>query len=195
MRVSFSFPTATTLNTFLHQKRTTDLNYDEVEATRGLFPNGYDHDRNRIWLGEGNVVWEKAKEAIREWKQFPSGWTKIHPVDTPIEKDETVAMLFRLFGLWWKNSTRIIYLIDEPKKFGFAYGTVKGHVERGEEIFCVEKDAEGKVYYKVEAFSRPDFWLTKLGYLLARFYQKKFARESMAQMKKICSHDAVLQKN
>ena len=54
---------------------------------------------------------------------------------------------------------RIIYLVEETgdvKRFGFGYGTLSGHAERGVERFSVEWNREdGCVYYDVFAFSRP----------------------------------------
>ena len=42
------------------------------------------------------------------------------------------------------------------KRFGFGYGTLPRHAERGEERFSVEWYREdGCVYYDVFAFSRP----------------------------------------
>ncbi len=46
---------------------------------------------------------------------------------------------------------------------GFAYGTLKGHPERGEESFVIERDVHtGTVTATVRAFSRPGRWSTKL---------------------------------
>jgi uncharacterized protein (UPF0548 family) len=34
---------------------------------------------------------------------------------------------------------RIVYVIDEPDRRGFAYGTLPGHPERGEEAFIISR--------------------------------------------------------
>ncbi|MCE7923585.1 MAG: DUF1990 family protein [Haliscomenobacteraceae bacterium CHB4] len=34
------------------------------------------------------------------------------------------------------------------------------------------------MHYVIKAFSRPRFWMARLGYPLARWYQKKFVRDS-----------------
>ena len=71
----------------------------------------------------------------------------------------------------------------EPARFGFAYGTLPGHVESGEERFLVEWDRESnRVSYDIVAFSKPNHWLTRLGYPLVRRTQKRFGRESAAAM-------------
>lgn len=87
-------------------------------------------------------------------------------------------------GPWWLNSSRIAYVVDESgpsRKFGFAYGTLRGHVESGEERFLIEWDDQG-VWYDILAFSRPNRFLTRLGYPIVRRFQKQFGRDSAAAM-------------
>jgi uncharacterized protein (UPF0548 family) len=51
---------------------------------------------------------------------------------------------------------RVVYTVDEPNRRGFAYGTLPGHPESGEEAFMVELDPDGdEVSLTVKAFSRP----------------------------------------
>lgn len=50
---------------------------------------------------------------------------------------------------------RIIYLIDEPTRRGFAYGTLPGHPESGEEAFVVEQRDDDSVWLTIRGFSRP----------------------------------------
>jgi uncharacterized protein (UPF0548 family) len=159
--------------------------YPEVGATATGPPAGYDVDHNFIQLGTGQTVFEAACEALRHWRQFPAPWTEIYPAATPLQPGYTVALLARTFGLWWLNACRIIYTIDEAapvRRFGFAYGTLPGHVETGEERFSVEWRGDDSVWYDVLAFSRPRHLLVRLGYPLARRMQKRFARESKAAM-------------
>ena len=69
------------------------------------------------------------------------------------------------------------------KRFGFGYGTLPGHGERGEERFSVEWSRENNtVHYDVFAFSRPKHPLAWLGYPFARMLQKRFARDSKKMM-------------
>jgi uncharacterized protein (UPF0548 family) len=51
-----------------------------------------------------------------------------------------VGVLGRHFGVWSLNACRIAYVIEEVpslRRYGFAFGTLPGHVERGEERFTV----------------------------------------------------------
>ena len=142
----------------------------------------FDFDDNRILLGETPVVFEKAKEVISSWQMFPRGWTSIYPENAPIQADQQVVVIFHHMGLRWLNVNKIIYTIDEPKRFGFAYGTMPGHVECGEELFLLEIDEAGRVWYRIKAFSRPAHWLIKLAYPYARRMQRRFVKTSMQQV-------------
>ncbi len=87
----------------------------------------------------------------------------------------------------------IVYVVDESgptNRFGFACGTLPGHVESGEERFLVEwDDADDAVWYDILAFSRPNHVLTRLGYPVVRRLQRRFGRDSAAAMRKAVLSD------
>lgn len=104
-------------------------------------------------------------------------------------------MMGRAIGLWWLNACRIVYVVDESgpiTRFGFAYGTLPRHVETGEERFLIEWDrAKNCVWYDILAFSRPNHFLTRLGYPLVRRLQKRFARDSATAMFKTVNGESL----
>lgn len=143
----------------------------------------YNVDQNRIVIGRGQSDWETAKTAIRSWRMFDISWVEICRPLTPIRKGENAAILIRHFGFYSLNAARIVYTIDEPNRFGFAYGTLEDHGESGEERFLVDMDAvSGEVSYDLLAFSTPNHLLARLGYPLTRLLQKRFAENSKAAM-------------
>jgi uncharacterized protein (UPF0548 family) len=59
---------------------------------------------------------------------------------------------------------RVVYVVEEPDRRGFAYGSLPGHAVCGEEMFGVRYDpADDGVYSEVVAFSRPAAWWSRLG--------------------------------
>lgn len=144
-------------------------------------PN-FDNDQLRVRIGHGDADFDKAKIAIQRWQMFPKTWTRILPGTPPIQENTTIAMCARFLGIWWRNACRIIYVIDEPNRYGFAYGTLPAHMESGEELFLVFKDENGYVWYEIKAYSRPRHWLAKLAYPLMRLLQARFRRDSAQQM-------------
>lgn len=185
--LSLRKPTAESIRQFLAVQRALPFSYAEVGATATAPPAGYDVDRTHAQLGHGEAVFRRAKQALARWQQFRLGWVEAWPADTPIREGEVVAVLGRAVGLWWLNACRIVYVVDEIEpceQFGFGYGTLPGHVERGEERFTVAWDrATDRVTFDIVAFSRPHHPLTRLGYPLVRRAQKRFGRQSVQAMR------------
>ncbi|MFM9903289.1 MAG: DUF1990 domain-containing protein [Pyrinomonadaceae bacterium] len=185
-----SRPTDEEIDSFLRGCEADSFSYAEVGASRNNPPVGYHIDHNRILLGYERETWERAQQAVRNWKMFDvSGIDLCYP-DTPIEAGRNVAPLARHLGFYSLNSCRIVYVIDEPERFGFAYGTLSRHAEIGEERFTVEFCPESRaVWYDVSAFSRPGSLLVKLGYPYSRYRQKQFSSGSKAAMLRAVGSD------
>jgi uncharacterized protein (UPF0548 family) len=184
-------PSAESLRRILESQASLAFTYPNVGTTRtNAPPAGFVLDHTRALLGEGAAKFDHACIALRRWRQFQFGWLEAFPTDTPLRAGETVIVLARVLGLWWTNAARIVYTIDEPgepvARFGFAYGTLPGHVESGEERFLIEWDSQtDQVWYDIRAFSQPRHILTRIGRLQARAMQKRFASESASAMKAI----------
>jgi uncharacterized protein (UPF0548 family) len=180
-------PSASFIEQYLKAQKTKSFSYSEVGASLASAPSGYLLDHNRAKLGCGLADYDSAKQAIISWKMFDFSWLQLCWTDAPIVEGTTVAVVVEHFGFWSINSCRIVYLIREEKdhfrRFGFAYGTLDDHAERGEERFLVEwNQSDDSVWYDVLAFSRPNKPLAFLGYPWARALQKRFAVDSMRAM-------------
>jgi uncharacterized protein (UPF0548 family) len=179
-------PTTTVLRAFRTAQAQLAFTYPAVGATASAVPAGYYLDHTRIKLGEGEKVFQTARTALERWQHFQLGWVEPWPADTPLEPGAVVTILIRVLGLWALNACRIVYVVAEEgpvTRFGFAYGTLPGHAETGEERFLVEWDrATDAVWYDILAFSRPRYFLARLGKPFVRRLQKRFGRESAAAM-------------
>lgn len=52
----------------------------------------------------------------------------------------------------------VVRVVDEPSRRGFAYGTLPGHAEGGEELFIISRDDTDQVAFEITAFSRAATW-------------------------------------
>lgn len=179
MQFSLFFPTNEALDALIEKQRTSALTYPPNADQRPDFIN----DNNRILLGEGDAVFEAARKAMQSWAMFIGGWARIYTQNPQYTEGDIVILCARVFGLWWFNASRILTVFDTPDSAGFTYGTLSNHVESGEERFCVVRDAEGKVWYELVAFSKPRHFLVRLTFPLVRIFQKKFVRESLQNVK------------
>lgn len=179
-------PADTVVAEFLRTQEDVPVSYPEVGESRSGSPAGYTLDHNRVQIGKGAHDFTAACDLLREWRMFPSPWTRISPAMAPLREGVVVAMQAHALGLWWLNACRIVYLVNEEapiRRFGFAYGTLPAHVEQGEERFSVELHPDGSVWYDIRAFSRPRYWPVKLAKPLGRRLQRRFVRESQKAMR------------
>jgi uncharacterized protein (UPF0548 family) len=183
--LSLSKPQRQSILAFIAAQQNQNFSYAEVGSSRTQAPPGYIVDHNRVNLGQGIEAFERAKNAIRQWKMFDMPWIELCWPDTPIEPCATVAVVVSHLGFWSMNACRIVYVIDEhgsSERYGFAYGTLPDHREQGEERFTVEFDTDDQtVWYDLYAISRPNM-LARLAYPVARGLQKRFARDSKVAM-------------
>jgi uncharacterized protein (UPF0548 family) len=182
-------PTEEAVRQFISSQQDLPFSYAQVGATKsqpGNVHGGYTVDHNRIKLGQGQDTYLSAMSALQSWQQFDLGWVTVVLPGKPLEVGTAVAVLARVFGFWSLNAARIVYVIDERQgqrtRFGFAYGTLPDHVERGEERFTVEWCADDSVWYDIYAFSRPKHPLARIGFPITRMLQKRFVRDSLAIM-------------
>ena len=171
---------------FLSAQQNQPFSYDDVGSSRREAPQGYIVDHNRIKLGQGVQVFERAECAVTKWKMFDMPWIDLCWPDTPVQLGADVAVVISHLGFWSMNACRIVYVTDEhgsSEKYGFAYGTLPDHGERGEERFTVELNADQTVWYDLYALSRPST-VARVAYPFTRLLQKRFARDSKAAMQK-----------
>jgi len=177
-------PSPSVIDAFLASQQKEDFSYSEVGSTRGRLPSGYKVDRNRVCLGHGSRVFQHAVELLNAWRMFDLGWVEIFPKDAKIEPGATVIVLSRHLGFYSLNACRVIYVFREERRYGFAYGTLQEHAERGEERFSIDWAEDDSVWYDILAFSRPRQWQAKMALPVSRMIQRRFARDSKAAMMK-----------
>lgn len=184
---SLTQPNASTIARFLAESKNLPLSYTPIGLAQSS-ARGFVLDEARIELGVGEAVFAHACQALREWRQFDLGWTEIVPRGASTEVGTVVAVLVRHLGFWSLNGCRVVATLEsdvDTERFGYVYGTLTNHAERGEEIFAVTRDLRtGRVGYELRAASHPRAWLAWCGYPVTRSLQTRFRRDSCAAMKR-----------
>ena len=155
-------------------KGAVNFNYPDVGATRTLvLPANYRSFRIRTLVGRGPDAMQAATDAIMEWRMhraIPVGIDASAPRAAPgVDVIVTVAQLIRA-------PCRIVWTEETEHRAGWAYGTLAGHPESGEESFVVHRDGADDVWLTVTAFSRPAAWYTRAAGLLVPYLQRLYAR-------------------
>ena len=192
--MSLRQPSPAAVARVLAEARGAPFAYEPQGVTRdGEPPRGFDVDRYATVLGTGAAAFAAARRAIERWEMFHQGWAEIHPADPPVEPGTVVAVKARAWGVWTVSPCRVVYRVDEEggdperrvRRFGFAYGTLPGHVERGEERFLVEqREDTGEVRFEILAVSRPAHPLLRLAYPLTRRAQRRFGRGALERVRR-----------
>jgi uncharacterized protein (UPF0548 family) len=152
--------------------------------TEGPAPESYRVSDRSVTVGSGRNDFERASAAVQAWTMLAFPWLIVYP-DRPVPRPGlTVMVTARSYGIWTLNPARIVYLIDEDDRSGFAYGTVEGHAVTGEERFEVNIDDGGTVRYRITAYSQLRHPLARAAPPLARRTQKRFATESLQAMER-----------
>jgi uncharacterized protein (UPF0548 family) len=80
----------------------------------------------------------------------------------------------------------VVWLRDEPERYGFGYGTLPGHPEIGEEAFLVLRDGDA-VVFEVTAFSRPARWWIRAAGPAARAVQHAYVWWLGRTLRRLCA--------
>lgn len=146
------------------------LTYTEIGATAGLMPAAYHHLQKSAVIGRGRERFERAAAEGMRWGMLRGAGLRVEAT-APVAAVGT-EVLVHLGPV--VAPCRVVYVVDEPDRRGFAYGTLPGHAERGEELFLVRYDpASQDVYAEVRAFSRHATWWSRLGSPVTSFVQQR----------------------
>ena len=159
------------------------FSYPETGATRTLLPPDYLVQREQFHLGEGSQVFYRAKGAVQRWQMFDVDWLRLYYPGTPTAGSAFIVLV-GILGIRVVNVYRIVYVIDEPRRYGFAFGTVSPNLRAGEQRFLVEWRADNSVCYEVLAFFIERQFLARLAYPIARKLQQKFRNDSGLAMQR-----------
>lgn len=141
--------------------------YPETGRTRdGDLPAGYGHIRRDAVVGHGPECFARVREGMRDWRIHKLAGMRVRSGGTP-----AVGVRFRAGrGLLWVPC-EIVWTRDETCAYGYGFGTLPGHPERGEEAFEARLAPDGEVSFSIRAFSRHATWYAKLGAPLANAVQ------------------------
>ncbi|OCB55602.1 hypothetical protein A5722_16735 [Mycobacterium vulneris] len=156
-----------------HDLEQLSLTYSEVGATAGELPAGYRHTRASAVIGTGRDRFDQAAADVLKWGMQRGAGLRVQATsDAAAVGTELIVRLGPV-----PAPCRVVYVLDEADRRGFAYGTLAGHPESGEELFSVRYDpATDEVHAEVVAFSRPATWWSRLGGPLTRLLQRVVTR-------------------
>jgi uncharacterized protein (UPF0548 family) len=158
-----------------------DLTYPEQGATKTALPPGYHHLQRYARLGTGRAVFERGVTALMSWEMHRAAGLRV----TAEGDAQPGARVVSRIAPGLTAPCRIVYVIDEPDRRGFAYGTLPGHPELGEEAFIVGIGEADDVWFTVRAFTRPGTLLTRISGPFGRVAQRLIAGRYIRAMRRL----------
>lgn len=153
-----------------------DLTYVEVGATAGELPAGYRHLRASCVIGHGRDVFERAADDLLAGVVQRRAGADVRMLEVPLREGTRVLVRVRLGLVVFRVPCLVVWAERTASSCGFAYGTLPGHPERGEERFHLELTPAGVVVFSIVAFSAPGRWYTRLGGPAVRLVQNRMTR-------------------
>ena len=149
------------------------LTYSEVGATAGPLPAGYHHVRVSGVIGVGRERFEEAAERVMRWGMLRGAGAGVTATtEVAAVGSEVIVRLGPV-----QAPCRVVYVLEDRDRRGFAYGTLPGHPETGEELFAVRFDpATQAVHAEVTAFSRHATWWSRLAGPVTALVQRVVTR-------------------
>jgi uncharacterized protein (UPF0548 family) len=164
--------------------------YDEVGATRELtLPAGYHHLLYRAPVGRGPAGFRAAADAVLDWRMQRGAGVTITAAAPRAAPGLRVTSRLGVGPARLSAPCRVVWVDDDDgaRRAGYAYGTLPGHPETGEESFLVTLDEDGTVWLTIRAFSRPATRLTRWAGPLGRLFQRYYARRCAAALRRLAS--------
>lgn len=159
--------------------------YAPVGGTRGELPPGFDHLRRSRVIGHGGRAFDAATQAVLSWQVQRGAGIRIE-ASCPVATEGTLVVLHlghRPVAI--AAPARVVHVVDEDTRRGFAYGTLPGHPESGEECFLVEQRTDGAVTFTVTAYSRAGSLLTRAAGPANRAFQRFMADRYLRTLRRL----------
>jgi uncharacterized protein len=178
-------PTHSQRNLALLTAETLPFTYSEVGATRGPLPGGYGHHDFAFDLGSGRNLFDRCVDVLNKWNVQRRAGIDVIASNSHPAVNESAVLIMRVLGLYITAPCRVVYAVNEENRHGFAYGTLRGHPETGEEYFGVTIEPDGRVRFILRAFSNPSTLLARLGGPLTHHLQMRAQRRYAAVMRQL----------
>jgi uncharacterized protein (UPF0548 family) len=146
---------------------------------------GYQYDEHSKLVGEGEVVWARAKAALAQWRPQRGAGLEVYPGEAAVDVGTTVLVVGRALGVAMIAACRVTQMTDEPNRFGFVYATLPVHPEVGEESFLVERGEDGVVRFELRVVSTLHDPIARLGGPVSRRLQRAATRRYLDAMQSV----------
>jgi uncharacterized protein (UPF0548 family) len=164
------------------------LTYPEVGATeRDDLPAGYQTLQRTVVLGRGEQVFERAGHGLRSWQMHRRAGIGVAAGTSTAVTGAVAVLVLGRRPIAVTAPCLVVRTTTEGRRCGFAYGTLAGHPESGEESFLVRLEDDDRVTFTLRAFSRPATLLARAGGPVTPWVQRALTRRYLAALAAIAA--------
>jgi uncharacterized protein (UPF0548 family) len=172
------------------------LSQDDAEALQALplsyarewtaavdVPRGFRHFQVQRRLKRRDF--DVAARDLTGWLVHEKAGLHVHTSDATAQIGTVVVMRLGPRPLSLRIPCRVVQVFDEPRRKGFAYATLPGHPESGEERFVLDHESNGDIRFTVTAISKPASRLARLGGPITRAVQDRMTQRYLAALDRL----------
>lgn len=166
-----------------------NLNYEAVGTTRPgertwtEETSGFRRYERTVRIGRGTALWARVSDEVLDWGvKTRSGFT-VRPVTgdaTRVQVGKGYLLTAHIGPFSIHEPVRVVAVVEEPYRCGFAYGTIEGHPVSGEEAFIVHRTSDGAVWLTLRSLTRPAAGRWRLAFpailIAQRWYRGRYQR-------------------
>ena len=142
-------------------------------------PERYRSTESSVRLGSGAERFAAASAELMHWQVLRGSGIAVTDAAgagaREVTLGDTVVQSLPLGGLRFAAPIRVVRLLREPRRTGYAAGTLPGHPLRGEELFLIEHRADDSVWLVIRALYRPATPLYRVGTPAIAFARRRYS--------------------
>jgi uncharacterized protein (UPF0548 family) len=139
------------------------VTYPEVgQSLVDPLPSGYHHIAEQRVVGHGRAEYERAARELFRWAVHRRAGLRIITSTEQVVEGALITSILGIGRFGVHAPCIVVAVVDELDRVGWAYGTLPGHPECGEEAFLLTLLPSGEVLFEVRAFSRAGVWWSKV---------------------------------
>jgi uncharacterized protein (UPF0548 family) len=134
-------------------------------------------------VGWGAADFAGSARLLMAWDMHRRSGLSVQSSSPRAAVDDVVRLGLHLGPATVLAPGRVVSVVDEPRRQGFAYGTLPGHPERGEESFLLSLLDDGTVVLDLVAFSRPALWWSRAAAPVTHWLQRQITARYVAALR------------
>lgn len=196
MTVTRTLLNTTAARSLLGRVKDKPLTYEAVGMSLGRVPapDGFrEYSASKV-IGTGEEAYRNAGYALMHWNVHRGAALAVQPDFNVVRAGDPVAVAAKAAPFMSvAGACRVTEVIATGRSTGFAYGTLPGHPECGEESFIITHRDDDQVEFAIRAFSRPGVWYVRLSGPIGRSIQSRVGRRLLESATRYAAVDPLAQ--